>query len=48
MTIIKEIVDFMFDENLLLDCAHKQIIELQTFAKQILGKITNFELLRPL
>ena len=48
MTIIKEIVDYMFDENHMLDWAHKEIVELQTFAKQILGKVPNFELLRPL
>ena len=38
----------MFDENILLDWAHKEIVELQTFAKQIIGNIPNFELLRPL
>ena len=38
----------MFDQNHMLDGAHKEIFELQTFAKQILGKFPNFELLRPL
>ena len=44
MTIIKEIVDCMLDENLLLDWAHKELVEIQTFAKRILGKVPNFEL----
>ena len=48
MTIIKEIADCMFDENHMVDWAHKEIVELQTYAKQILGKVPNFELLRPL
>ena len=48
MSIIKEIIHCMFDENILLDWAHKENVEVQTFAKQILGKIPNFELLRPL
>ena len=47
MSIIKEIIHCMFDENILLDWAHKENVEVQTFAKQILGKIPNFELLRP-
>ena len=47
MTFIKEVVDYMFDENLLLDWALKEIFELQILAKQILGKEPNFELLRP-
>ena len=38
MTIIKEIVDCMFDESHMLYWADKEIVELQTFAKQILGK----------
>ena len=38
----------MFDQNHMLDGAHKEIFELQTFAKQILGKFPNFGLLRPL
>ena len=45
MTIIKEIVDFIFDENHMLDWDHTEIVELQLFAKQILGKVPNFELL---
>ena len=32
----------------MLDCDHTEIVELQTFAKQILGKVPNFELLQPL
>ena len=28
----------MFDENHMLDWAHKETVELQTFVKQILGK----------
>ena len=35
MTIIKETADCMFDENYMLDWTHKEIAELQTFAKQI-------------
>ena len=35
MTIIKEIADYMFDENYMLDWTHKEIVELQTSAKQI-------------
>ena len=38
MTIIKEIVDCMFDKSHMLYWADKEIVELQTFAKQILGK----------
>ena len=45
MTITKEIVDCMFDENHMLDWAHKETVELQTFVKQILGKAPNFKLL---
>ena len=48
MTIIKEIVYCIFDENHMLDWAHKEIVELQTFAKQIIRKLPNFELLQPL
>ena len=48
MTIIKEIIGFIFDENHILDWDHTEIVELQTFVKQILGKVSNFELLRPL
>ena len=44
MTIIKEIVDCIFDENHMLDWDYTEIVELQTFAKQILGKVPNFEL----
>ena len=32
----------------MLDWAYKEIVELKPFAKQILGKVSNFELLRPL
>ena len=32
----------------MLDWAYKEIVKIQTFAKQILGKVSNFELLRPL
>ena len=42
MTIIKEIVACVFDENL-LDWVHKEIAEIQTFAKKVLGKAPNFE-----
>ena len=53
MTVIKETLDWMFDENPmfdwtrkeiveLLDVAHKEIVELQTFAKQILRKCPSF------
>ena len=48
MTIIKEIIGCIFDENHILDWDHTEIVELQTFVKQILGKVSNFELLRPL
>ena len=48
MPIIKEIVDCIFDENHMLDWDHTEIVEIQTFTKQILGKVPNFELLRPL
>ena len=48
MIIIKEIVDCIFVENHMLDWDHTEIVPLQTFAKQILGKVPNFELLRPL
>ena len=48
MAIIKEIVDSIFDENHILDWDHTEIVKLQTFAKQILGKVPNFQLLRPL
>ena len=48
LTIIKEIVDCMFDENHMLDWAHEEIVELQTFTEQNLGKVPNFGLLRPL
>ena len=48
MTTIKEIVDCLFDENHMLNCDHTVIVELQTFAKQILVKFPNFELLPPL
>ena len=48
MTIIKEIVDCIFDENHMLDGDHTEIVEVETFAKQIFGKVPNFELLRPL
>ena len=44
MTIIKEIVDCIFDENHMLDWDHTEIVELKTFAKQILGKVPKFEL----
>ena len=47
MTIIKKIVDCMFDGNRMLDWARKEIVELQTYAKQILRKVPNFEFLRP-
>ena len=47
-TIIKEIVGYTFDENHMFDWNHTEIVELQTFAKQILGIVPNFELLRPL
>ena len=48
MIIIKEIVDCIFDENHMLDWDHTEIVQLQTFAKQILGKVLNCELLLPL
>ena len=48
MTFIKEIVDCIFDENHMLDWDHTESVQLQTFAKQILEKVPNFELLRPL
>ena len=38
----------MFDDNLLLDWAHKELVEIQTFAKRIFGKVPNFESLLPL
>ena len=44
MTIIKEIVDCIFDENHMLDWDHTEIVELKTFAKQILGKVPKSEL----
>ena len=44
--IIKEIFSCMFDENDVLDWDHTEIVELQIFAKQILGKVPNFKLLR--
>ena len=43
MTIIKEIVACMFDENHMLDWVQKEIAEIQTFAKKVLGKAPNFE-----
>ena len=42
---LKTITDCIFDENHILDWHHTEIVELQTFAKQILGKVSNFELL---
>ena len=48
MSIIKEIVDCMFNENEMLDWDHINIVELQNFAKQIVEKVPNFELLQPL
>ena len=53
MTVIKETLVWMFDENHmfdwthkeiveLLDVAHKEIVELQTFSKQILRKYPSF------
>ena len=48
MIIIKEIADCIFDESHILDWDHTEIVELQTFAKQILGNVPNFKLSRPL
>ena len=45
MTIMKKIVDCMFDESHMLDWDHTEIVELQNFAKKILGKVPNIELL---
>ena len=38
----------MFDENHTLDWDHTEIVEPQSFAKKIFGKVPNFELLLPL
>ena len=42
---LKTITNCIFDENHILDWDHTEIVELQTFAKQILGKVSNFKLL---
>ena len=42
MTVIKETLVWMFDENHMFDWTHKEIVELQTFSKQILRKYPSF------
>ena len=42
MTIIKQIVDSMFDENHMLDWTHKKLSSCK-----LPGKVPNFELLQP-
>ena len=46
-TIRKQIMDCILVNNHVLDWAHTEFSELHGFAKEILGKIPKFELLRP-
>ena len=45
--IIKQLIDCILDKNHVLDWAHTEVSELHGFAKEILGKVRTFELLRP-
>ena len=44
--IIKQLVDCILDNDRVLDWAHTEVLELHGFAKDILGKVAAFELLR--
>ena len=46
-TIIKQLTDSILDNNHVLDWAHSEVSELYGFAREILGKVPTFELLRP-
>ena len=43
MTIIKKIVDCMFDGNRMLDWARKEIVELQTYANLLVEFVDGFD-----
>ena len=44
---IKRLIDCILYNNHVLDWAHTEVSELHGFAKEILGKVPTFELLRP-
>ena len=46
-TIIKQLIYCILDNNHVLYWAHTEVLELHGFAKEILGKVSIFELLRP-
>jgi len=48
MEIIKQIVDCILDGDHILSWAHVEVLELNNSAKEILGKVPTFDLLKPL
>ena len=46
-TMITQLIDCILDNNHTFDWAHTEVSELHGFAKEILGKVPTFELLRP-
>ena len=45
-TIIKQLIDCILNNNHVLDWAHTEVLELHGFAKEIIGKVPTFEMLR--
>ena len=48
MDIFTEIVNCIYDNERMLEWIHEDVVELHNFGKDIVGKIPNFDLLRPL
>ena len=48
MDIVTEIVDYIYNNECMLEWIHEGVVELHHFGKDIVGKIPNFDLLRPL
>ena len=46
-TMITQLIDCILDNNHTFDWVHTEVSELHGFAKEILGKVPTFELLRP-
>ena len=47
MNIVTDVIDCIYDGIPVLEWNHQDVIELHNFGKVIVGKIPNFDLLKP-